>query len=252
MNIKWDAEKYSTDFSFVHHYGKGLIDLIDAEKNSRVLDLGCGNGALSKALQDRGYRVKGMDASEELLSIARKNYPAIEFVKGDARHFDCSEPYDLVFSNAVFHWIDKESQPDMLQCIRNALKKDGELLFEFGGCGNNQKIHGALERAFSAYGYRYQMPFYFPSVSEYATLLEQNGFRVRYALLFDRPTALKGENGLKDWIEIFVKSPFSMVRSKEEKEAIIDKAAEDLRDELYREGTWYADYVRLRMKAFRL
>ena len=60
MNIKWDAEKYTSDFSFVHQYGNSVIDLIEAEKNSFVLDLGCGNGALTKALYEKGYRVMGM------------------------------------------------------------------------------------------------------------------------------------------------------------------------------------------------
>lgn len=86
------------------------MELIDAGASRTVLDLGCGNGALTKALHDKGYVVKDMDAFEELLDIARKNYSAIEFVQGDATCFKFSEPFDVVFSNAVFHWIDKERQ----------------------------------------------------------------------------------------------------------------------------------------------
>lgn len=252
MNIKWDADKYTSEFSFVHQYGNSVMDLIDADKNSTVLDLGCGNGALTKALQEKGYAVKGMDASKELLDIARKNYPDIEFVQGDATHFEFPEPFDVVFSNAVFHWIDKECQQDMLKCIYNALKKDGQLVFEFGGYGNTQRIHGALAVIFSEYGYCYKMPFYFPTISEYTVLLENIGFRVKYAVLFDRPTELKGENGLRDWINMFVKTPFSVIRTEQEKEAIIDKAVDILRDDLYIGEKWYADYVRIRIKAIRL
>ena len=251
MNIKWDADKYTSDFSFVHQYGNSVMELIDADTNCTVLDLGCGNGALTKALQEKGYIVKGMDASKELLDIARKNYPDIEFVQGDATHFDSSEPFDVVFSNAVFHWIDKERQRDLLKCVYNALKKNGQFIFEFGGYGNNQRIHSALETIFSEHGYRYEMPFYFPSISEYATLLETTGFQVKYAVLFDRPTELKGENGLKDWITMFVKTPFSVVEAEQVKEAIIDRAVEALRSDLYADGRWYADYVRIRMKAVR-
>lgn len=252
MNINWDADKYTADFSFIHQYGNGVTELIDASKGSSVLDLGCGNGALTKVLQDKGYAVKGLDASEELLAIARKNYPDIAFIQGNAADFALSEPVDVVFSNAVFHWIDREQQCDMLNCVYNSLKKNGQFVFEFGGRGNNQKIHRALDEIFSEYGYCYEMPFFFPSIGEYATFLENTGFRVQYAVLFDRLTELKGENGLKDWICMFVKTPFSAIKTEEEKEAIVDKAVEALRKDLFMNGKWYADYVRIRMKAIRL
>ena len=73
MNIKWDANKYTADFSFVHQYGNSVIELIDADKGSSVLDLGCGNGELTKVLQDKGYLVKGLDASKELLVLLPKH-----------------------------------------------------------------------------------------------------------------------------------------------------------------------------------
>ena len=252
MNIKWDADKYTADFFFVHQYGNSVTELIDADKGSSVLDLGCGNGALTKTLQEKGYAVKGLDASKELLDIARKHYPAIEFVQADATAFAISEPVDVVFSNAVFHWINKERQQDMLKCVYNALKKNGQFVFEFGGYGNNQRIHCVLATVFSECGYCYEMPFYFPTISEYTTLLENTGFSVKYAVLFDRLTELKGENGLKDWINMFVKTPFGIVESEQAKETIINKAIGILRNDLYIDGKWYADYVRIRMKAIRL
>lgn len=251
MNIDWDASKYTLDFSFVHQYGKSVVDLIDADRNSTILDLGCGNGALSKTLKDKGYIVKGIDASKELLDIAKKNYPDIEFIQADATSFSLHEPVDVVFSNAVFHWIDKERQQDMVRCVYNALKANGQFVFEFGGYGNNQLIHDALAEIFSEYKYAYKMPFYFPTISEYSTLLEGTGFSVKYAILFDRPTELKGENGLKDWIKMFVKTPFTVVGNEDVKEAMIDKAVDNLRDVLYKDGKWYADYVRIRMKAIK-
>lgn len=251
MNINWDGEKYTSDFSFVHQYGKSVTELIEAGRNSTVLDLGCGNGALSKALQEKGYLVKGIDASQELLDIAGRNYPDIEFIQADATDFSLEHPVDAVFSNAVFHWIDKEKQQNMLQCVSRVLKKNGEFVFEFGGYGNNQLIHEALEKTFLEHSYIYQMPFYFPTIGEYATLLEQTGFKVTYAILFDRPTELTGENGLKEWINMFAKTPFSVVKEEVEKETIKDQTVDRLRSLLYRNGKWYADYVRLRMRAVR-
>lgn len=252
MNIKWDENKYSSDFSFVHQYGNSLMDLIDGNNRGTVLDLGCGNGALSKVMHDKGYDVTGIDASKELLDISRKNYPDIKFIEADATNFSLKEPVDIVFSNAVFHWINREYQQDMLKCVYEVLKENGQFVFEFGGYGNNQLIHKALGEIFSKHKYTYEMPFYFPTISEYATLLENAGFRVTYATLFDRPTELKGSNGLKDWINMFVKTPFSVINNEDEKRMIIDKTVSNLQEILYKDGKWYADYVRIRMKAIRL
>lgn len=79
-------------------------------------------------------------------------------------------------------------------------------------------------------------------------MVEQAGFQVRYAILFDRLTELRGSDGLREWIHMFVKMPFVKVDDAEGEE-IICQAVERLRDSLYREGRWYADYVRIRMKA---
>lgn len=135
----------------------------------------------------------------------------------------------------------------MMQVIAN-----GQFVFEFGGYGNNQLIHQALAEVFSEYQYTYIRPFYFPTISEYSTLLENAGFKVVYAILFDRPTELKGENGLKDWINMFVKTPFDAIENKDERETIIDKAVDKLKGVLYRDSIWNADYVRIRMKAIRI
>ncbi len=251
MNITWDAEKYTSDFSFVPQYGNRVAELIDAPSGSSVLDLGCGNGALTKVLQKKGYRVTGLDASKELLDIARRNYPEIEFVQGDAVNFALPEPVDVVFSNAVFHWVEKEKQPDMIKCVYKALKKNGQFVFEFGGCNNNRMIHSALAAAFQEYGFCYEMPFYFPTIGEYASLLEWEGFQVRYAVLFDRPTELQGENGMEEWIRMFIKRPFTVIQTEQEKEDIIRRTVKELRDSLYINGKWYADYVRIRMKTVR-
>lgn len=248
MNITWDAEKYTADFAFVHRLGGGVAELLELAPGSSVLDLGCGNGALTAELREKGLDAFGMDASEELLRVARREHPDIRFIHGDATDFALEEPVDAFFSNAVFHWIEKRRQPELLRCVHAALRPGGQFAFEFGGRGNNALIHAGLNKVFEKYGFTYNMPFFFPSVAEYASLLEEAGFDVRFAALFDRPTRLSGENGLADWIGMFVKTPLEAV-PRELREPMIRETAETLRSELYRDGAWYADYVRLRMKA---
>ena len=72
MNIDWNAQNYTNHFSFVHRYGEDVLKLIDAPAGSRVLDLGCGNGALTKKLKELGFQAQGMDASEDMLAVARE------------------------------------------------------------------------------------------------------------------------------------------------------------------------------------
>ena len=157
-------------------------------------------------------------------------------------------PVDAVFSNAVLHWIDRERQADTLRCVYRALRQGGQFVFEMGGAGNAEQIHDALRQAFEKRHFPYQISFYFPSIGEYAPLLEQAGLRVTYATLFDRPTPLKGEQGMESWIRMFVKEPFAAVPTAQA-EVIIREAVEALRPSLYQNGVWTADYVRLRCKA---
>lgn len=248
MNIQWDAENYTSNFSFVPQYGEAVIGLLDLGAGKTVLDLGCGSGALTEKLAQTGARVIGLDASPELLQVARKNHPQLEFVQGDARSFCLKERVDAVFSNAVLHWIGREDQPALLRCVFSALKSGGQFAFEFGGAGNNRLIHSALEKCFAQKGLLYCMPFYFPTIGEYASLLEETGFRVTDMTLFDRMTRLNGDNGLEDWMKLFLKAPFEGIAQKD-REEMIHQAAGSLREELFHGGLWYADYVRIRGRA---
>lgn len=251
MNIKWDAKIYTQDFSFVHRYGNDLTELIDKKEQTTVLDLGCGNGALTQKLADEGMLVLGMDASADLLQVAREKHPGLFFLEGDATNFTLPEPVDVVFSNAVFHWIERNKQPDLLQCVYRSLNPNGQFVFEFGGSGNNALIHGALKAAFERRGFVYQFPFYFPTIGEYSSLLEQAGFKVIYAVLFDRMTELQGENGLIDWIRMFIKTPFKNITEADQEEIIAETACK-LKNKLFYDGKWHADYVRIRCKALKI
>ena len=250
MNQHWNSKQYTENFSFVHQYGNDVADLIEMTDVSSILDLGCGNGALSKRFADQGLYVAGIDASEDMLAIARNTYPDITFLHGDATSFQLEQPVDVVFSNAVFHWIEKNRQQHMMQHVHNALKDNGQFVLEMGGYGNNRLIHEALDGAFTQHGLSYKMPFYFPTIGEYSVLLEESGFQVTHAFLFDRPTVLHGEDGLSDWIHMFINKPFEGVADSE-KEELIEMAVSELKPVLYQDNHWYADYVRLRMRAIK-
>lgn len=252
MNIEWDAAGYKKNFDFVPAYGAAVMDLIDAPAGSRVLDLGCGNGTLTVELAARGFDVIGADASPDMIALARETHPDLRFIEADATTFELAEPVDVVFSNAMLHWVDVSLQPQLLAHVAMALAPGGQFVFECGGFACCARIHEALAHAFEAHGLPYQVPFYFPTVGEYAPLVEAAGMRVTYAVLFDRPTALKGADGMADWIRMFVKRPFEGLDA-DLAATLIAEAVEELRGtDLYRDGAWTADYTRLRMRAVKV
>ena len=249
MNNKWDSQSYTDRFKFVYQYGEQLMDFITAKKGSFVVDLGCGNGAITQKLQDKGFCTLGIDSSHKMIKKAKELHPSLNFLTADACEFTLDKKADVIFSNAVFHWIDNHEA--LVKNISANLTAGGELIFEFGGKGNADIVHNALEKAFLSYGLKYDRNFNFRSIGEFAPILERYGFKVVYAVLFDRLTEQNGENGLADWIDMFIKPAFSNVDISV-KESIIKQVLQICEPELYIDGKWYVDYVRIRMKAIKI
>lgn len=248
MNITWNAQNYKDNFCFVPQYGENVMELLTVPKGSHVVDLGCGNGTLTKKLAGRGYTVTGIDASSDMLDLARREHPDLTFLEGNALSFTLKEKADAIFSNAVFHWIDEKNQETMIANIADQLREDGELVCEFGGCGCAEAVHSTLEKCFAERGLLYPRTFYFPTIGEYAPLLEKHGLRVEYATLFDRPTPQNSEHGVIDWINMFVTKPFEGMDDNI-KNDILQKTEGTLKKRLFLDGRWHIDYVRIRIRA---
>jgi trans-aconitate 2-methyltransferase len=184
-----------------------------------------------------------------MIEEARRTYPALTFQVGDARRFSFSQRFDAIISNAVLHWIKEPER--VLSCIHGALRPEGRFVAEFGGKGNVRRISDALLRTVADLGFEpIELPWYYPSVGEYAGLMEKHGLEVTYAVLFDRPTPLEGEAGLRHWIEMFAHSVLNIVPEEQRSEFLL-RVEERLRPQLYRDGMWLADYRRLRVVAQR-
>jgi trans-aconitate methyltransferase len=243
----WNPALYDDKHSFVWKYGASLLELLAPQAGERILDLGCGTGHLTAQIAEAGAEVIGIDTAVAMIEQARKAYPQLRFEIMDARNFTFAEPFDAVFSNAVLHWVKRAGE--VIACVRRALKPGGRFVAEFGGRGNVRQIAAALESVFVELGYgSFESPWYYPSVAEYASLLEQNGLEVTYATLFDRPTPLEGEHGLRHWIEMFGGAILDRVPA-DRRGLFFQRVEEQLRPTLYREGIWSADYRRLRVVA---
>jgi trans-aconitate methyltransferase len=248
---QWDASRYDAGYSFVWKHGAGVLELLAPRAGERILDVGCGTGHLTAQIAAVGAEVIGIDRSDEMIATARRNYPQLRFEVADAERFRFDEPFDAVFSNAAIHWM--KDQRAVASSIYQALKPAGRFVAEFGGHGNIHHIETALRRALRQAGYDVSNEpyYYFPTVGQYATLVESVGFTVTFAAWFERPTPLEGsEAGLRDWLAVFTDHFMKQVPA-DKRPAIIAKVEDDLRPALLRDGTWYADYCRLRIAAIK-
>jgi len=243
---RWDSATYDDAHSFVYEYGEDVVDLLDPQPGERILDLGCGTGHLTQQISDAGATAVGMDRSAEMVDSARENYPDCEFICADAHEFTVDSPFDAIFSNAALHWM--TDQDAVLESVVDALGAGGRFVAELGGHGNIEAIVSATHAELAERGYETPMPWYFPTIGEYATKLESHGFEVQYATLFDRPTDLDGERGLATWMEGFGDSLLASL-SADVQQSVIEGVENRLRNEFFTDGSWTADYRRLRIVA---
>jgi trans-aconitate methyltransferase len=241
--MNWNAAAYQQQHSYVWQQAQSLITQLDAQVHEHILDLGCGTGQLTEQIAASGASVIGMDSDRAMIAQAQANYPHIIFQVADAANFQLPTPVDAVFSNATLHWV---SPPEAAaRCIAQALKPGGRFVAEFGGKGNVKTILTALE---NVSGKADLHPWYFPRLGEYAGLLEQSGFEVVFAHLFDRPTPL-AEAGLAGWLTMFGQRFFADLAADEW--ASMVAAVEAEASQLCQNGAWIADYRRLRIVAIR-
>lgn len=249
MTQHWNATLYDNSHDFVAKFGVGIFSWLQPKVGEHILDLGCGTGDLTPKIAATGAKVLGVDSSAEMVVAAKAKFPTISFQQADARNLPFSNQFDVIFSNAVLHWIPEKEKA--IASMYQSLKKGGRIVVEFGGKANIQQIWTALKVALQKRGYAQNANisfWYYPSIGEYATLLENEGFRVVRAEHFDRPTPLKGENGLKDWLLMFCDNFFTGI-SAIEKEVILDEIETALKPTLFVDGQWVADYKRIRVMA---
>ena len=241
----WDPERYARNARFVSDLGAPVVELLAPRPGERILDLGCGDGALTAKLADLGCRVVGVDASTEQIAAARARGLDARVASGEALDFD--DEFDAVFSNAALHWMKRADL--VVDGAWRALAPGGRFVAECGGDGCVATIVAALSAALERRGHdaRAANPWYFPTVADYRARLEARGFVVTSIALIPRPTPLPGD--VTGWLETFAES-FTNVLPEGERVGFLAEVQEALRPDLCDdEGRWTADYVRLRFAA---
>lgn len=241
----WDPDRYARNARFVADLGMPVVEMLEPQPGERILDLGCGDGALTAKLVDMGCSVVGVDSSAEQIEAACRIGLDAHVMDGHLLNYDAE--FDAVFSNAALHWM---GHPDeVIAGVRRALRPGGRFVAECGGYGCVDTIVRALTEALKRRGLWEDgvNPWYFPTDEEYRERLTRQGFDVKYIALIPRPTPLPGDIG--GWLETFAESFTSRV-PEAERHAFLDEVREAMRPKLCDEGgAWTADYIRLRFKA---
>jgi trans-aconitate methyltransferase len=241
----WNPRQYEDNAGFVAELAGEVLSWLAPQPDERILDLGCGDGRLSLEIAQSGAQVLAVDDSAEMVAAAKERGLDAHVMQGQALEFDGE--FDAVFSNAALHWMHPPEA--VISGVARALKPGGRFVGEMGGHGNVATITVALMAVLNHRGLNgaKAIPWFFPTVDEYAELLKAGGFAIKRIILFPRPTRLpKGING---WLAIF-SLPFLGLLPDSQREAAREEAIALLRPVLQdRQGNWVADYVRLRFEA---
>ena len=213
-----------------------LAERLRPRPGNRILDVGCGEGTLTKKIIQRGATVLGIDNSPEMLAAARANgVDAVQLAAEDMQFF---AEFDAAFSNATLHWVlDKEQAA---RAIFRALKTGVRFAGEMGGEGNIARLRDTLDEQLVIRGYLppNESGNWYPSPDAFAAIYEAAGFRDLDARLIERPTPL--EHGVDQWVTTFRKGWLDRAGVPEEERADLAAAVAD------KFGSNVADYVRLR------
>jgi SAM-dependent methyltransferase len=246
----WCPADYATNAAFVPALGAAAFALLDPQPGELILDVGCGDGALTEKIAAAGARAIGLDASEEMVEAARAR--GVDAFVADAQALDLEGQalrfgqFDAAFSNAALHWM---LDPDAVASgIHKVLRPGGRFVGEMGGEGNIATLRGGIRDELTERGYDVPPadPQWYPSVEEFSRLYSCAGFVDIKAQLIPRVTPLA--TGVAAWVKTFRAGWLDAARvPKQEREEVSAAIEERLAPKLrLPDGSWFADYVRLR------
>jgi trans-aconitate methyltransferase len=243
----WDPVAYGKDGAFVHELAGGVLEWLAPQSGERILDLGCGDGQLTKRIAESGAIVTAIDASAEMVAAARERGIAAD--QGPAESLPYTDAsFDAVFSNAVLHWV--RGQDEMMEQVRRVLRPGGRFVAEMGGHGNIAAVRVAFAAVLAKHGFAElgNRGNYYPTPQSYSQRLTKHGLNVEKIAHFPRPTPLN-DDGMAGWLRIFCRGALQAL-PETLRETVVEETTTLLAPALCdEEGRWTADYVRLRFIA---
>ncbi len=127
------------------------LELLGNVKGKKILDFGCGTGIYAKLLTKMGAKVSGFDISGEMLAIAKRENPELDFKQGSGYNIPFKEKFDIVLASLVVHYLEDWNQ--MFKQVSKVLKKGGYFVFSSGNpVGESRKKIKYKGRKFRVFG----------------------------------------------------------------------------------------------------
>ncbi len=121
MQQTWDASLYAGNGRFVALLAGSLVEALQPQAGERILDLGCGDGFLTRQIAESGATMVGVDSSPQMIAAAKERGVDARYASGEALPFE--REFDAVFSNAALHWM--SDQDAVLEGVYRALRPGG-------------------------------------------------------------------------------------------------------------------------------
>ena len=261
MKLNWNAEDYAKNSQCQLQLGEELIEKLSLTGNETLLDIGCGDGKITaklSAILKKGEAV-GIDASENLINFALKEFPKDKFKNLTFYHMDAcavnlSKKFDIAFSSACLHWVKDHS--GVLGKVRACLKPNGRILFQMGGRGNVAEVLNAVKLVmskpyWSKYFDNFIMPYYFYDIKDYEIWLPKNNFKPLRLELIEKNIKHSGEESFKGWLRT-TWFPFTDRLPEALRETFLDEVSETYKIEhpADKSGAINVKMVRLEVEAY--
>jgi trans-aconitate 2-methyltransferase len=191
--VEWDAETYERVSDPQYEWGLEVLERLELAGDEFVMDAGCGSGRVTEKLLERlpQGRVLAVDASESMIDKAREKLgDHVDYLVADLAELELTEPLDVVFSTATFHWISDHDR--LFARLRDALVPGGRLHAQCGGAGNVREhaeaIVGVAQRPeFAPHFADMQVLWNFATPEETERRLQAAGFTDVKAWLQPKP-----------------------------------------------------------------
>lgn len=256
MSYEFDGNKYRQASSHQKEWGTKLIEELKLLGGERILDLGCGDGALSAQLAGLvpfGH-VVGMDASQGMLDAARRHKAEnLSFVLKDINDLDFENEFDIVFSNATLHWI--KDHDTLLANVHRSLRDGGAVRFNFAGDGNCLHFFQVVREAmihpmFTRYFQDFYWPWFMPTVEEYGSLVRRSPFGETRVWGENADRFFPDKNAMINWIDQPSLVPLLTYVAEPDKAAFREYVIERMIDEtLLDDGRCFETFRRINLFA---
>ncbi len=256
MSFEFDAKQYERASTHQKEWGNRLIEELELSGTERILDLGCGDGALTAELARRVPEgsVLGMDASAAMIERARQRaLPHLAFARQDINALDFDGEYDVVFSNAALHWV--KDHVRLLANVYRALRPGGIARFNFGGDGNCRYLLAVLREVMAQPEFRrhfvfFDLPWFMPTVDAYRDLLAQSPFREAKVWEENADRFFPDAQAITQWIDQPSLVPFLPSVASEDRQdfrdAVVEKMLAVTRQP---DGTYFETFRRINVLA---